>query len=98
MILKGWGRLSLEFHGHLIYFSKACVVLFLGRGTSWSSGRLFLPLGLLRVLKKRRLKRLRDDVSNKVTAGGLELSHGLKDYSEDDRAAEQALEVKRRNS
>lgn len=33
-------------------------------------------------------------MSKKVIAGGLELMHGLKDYSEDETAAQQALEVK----
>lgn len=59
---------------------------------------MFLPLWLLRVLKQRRLRRLQDGVSKKVIAGGLELMHGFKDYSEDERAAQQALEVKGRIS
>lgn len=39
--------------GHLIYFFQACIVFFLWRRTSWMNGRFLLPLGLLRVLKKK---------------------------------------------
>lgn len=73
-------------------------MLFLRRGTSRRKGRLFLPLGLLKVLKKGMLKRLQDGTSKKVIAEGLEFLHGLKDYSEDERATQQALEVKGRIS
>lgn len=37
-------------------------------------------------------------MSKKVIAGSLELTRGLNDYSEDERAAQQALEVKGRIS
>lgn len=39
--------------GHLIYFFQARIVFFLWRRTSWMNGRFLLPLGLLRVLKKK---------------------------------------------
>lgn len=50
---------------------------------------MLLLLGLLKVLKKREVRRLQDGVSKKVISGrGLELMHGLKGYSEDEKAAQ----------
>lgn len=43
-------------------------------------------------------RRLQDGVSKQVSRGGLQLMHGLKDFSGDKTAVQQVLEVKGRIS